>query len=111
MSTNPALRPLMAAPDILNETDKHQISRLTQIVKEGQERREREKNWREYESKDRSMIITYEIVDESYTDEFGLVEKKSVHVRRVMADVTLDENYSGAIEDLRIEIEAELAES
>lgn len=83
------------------------ISPLIKRLRESEARRERERNWKEYESKDRSMIITYEIVDESYTDEFGLVEKKSVHVRRVMADVTLDENYSGMIEDLRIEIESQ----
>lgn len=70
-------------------------------------RKEREKNWLEYPSRDGSMIISYEIVDHSYDDEFGRVEKHCVEIRKVMADVTLDENYSGLIEDLRIEIEAQ----
>ena len=102
MSTNRKL----TMPDLV-ELERQHIGRITKMLEDSAARREREKNWKEYESKDRSMIITYEIVDESYTDEFGLVEKKSVHVRRVMADVTLDENYSGMIEDLRIEIESQ----
>lgn len=93
-------------PD-LNELERRHISRITKALKDSQERRERERNWREYTSKDGSLTISYEVVDESYDDEFGRVEKKSVHVRKAVADVTLDENYAGVIEDLRIEIEAE----
>lgn len=101
MSTN-----RLFLPD-LNEMERQRISRLTQIIRDGEAKREREKNWKEYTSKDGSMIISYEIEDHSYDDEFGRVEKFVPVIRRVMADVTTDENYSGLIEDLRIEIEAE----
>lgn len=103
MSTNRVISPV---PD-LSKLEQEHLGRLVKIFKDGQARREREKNWKEYTSDDGSLTIYYEIVDESYDDEFGRVEKYSVHVRKAIADVTLDENYSGVIEDLRIEIEAE----
>lgn len=105
MSTNR----LFTLPD-LNEMERTRISRLAQILKDGEARREREKNWKEYTSKDGSMIVSYELVDHSYDDEFGRVEKYVVEIRKVMADVTLNEEFSGLIEDLRIEIEAEYNE-
>lgn len=103
MSTNVKVFEL---PD-LNEMERQRIGELTKRFKESEARREREKNWKEYTSDDRSMIVSYEIEDHSYDDEFGRVEKFVPVIRKVMADVTLDENYSGLIEDLRIEIEAE----
>lgn len=113
MSTNRVLSPI---PD-LSEIDRAHISRLTQILEDGKARREREKNWKEYTSKDGSMIVSYEVVDHSYEvvdhsydDEMGRVEKYCVEIRKVMADVTLNEEFSGLIEDLRIEIEAEYNE-
>lgn len=102
MSTNR----LFTLPD-LNEMERNRISRLAQIIKDGEARREREKNWKEYHSKDGSMIVSYELVDHSYDDEFGRVEKYVVEIRKVMADVTMHDDFSGLIEDLRIEIEAE----
>lgn len=104
MSTNRAM-----LPD-LNEMERQHISRLAQIIKDGEAKREREKNWKEHTSKDGSMIISYEIEDHSYDDEFGRVEKFVPVIRKVMADVSLNEDYSGLIEDLRIEIEAEINE-
>jgi len=86
------------------------ISPLIKRLRDSEARRERERNWKEYVSNDGSMIVSYEVMDYSYDDEFGRVEKYVVEIRKVMADVTYSEDFSGLIEDLRIEIEAEYNE-
>lgn len=102
MSTNKVLSPI---PE-LSDLDRQHISRLTKMFKDGEARREREKNWREYTSADGSMTIFFEKLDCSYDDEFGRVEKYQYELRKVVANVTNDDNYLGAAQDLLIEVES-----
>jgi hypothetical protein len=82
------------------------MSPMIKLLRDGDARRERQRNWKEYDSKDGSMTIYYEKIDCSYDDEFGRVEKYQYELRKVVANVTDDENYTGAAQDLLIEVEA-----
>lgn len=84
------------------------VKNALKVEMERQRREIQERKWKEYTSNDDSMTVYYEVIDQSYTDEFGLVKKYAIDIKKVVADVTDDENYTGLAEDLRIQIEAEL---